>query len=226
MVLGKNVLVAGGSRGIGLGIAERLVRTATCLWCVSRSPSPHGEWIAADLATGEGVMAVADRLGGERLDALLYFGGTWERDAFTTGYGFERGDRAEMERVLAVNLLAPIHLVHALLPALRRSSSPRALFIGSLSGLDNAASREVANSASKSGLRGAAGALRRELPWLAVTVLNPGNVATPEVEEDIAVGRFGPQVPIPMDDVAASVAFAISLSPAAVATEINLSQMA
>nr|WP_242481727.1 SDR family NAD(P)-dependent oxidoreductase [Paracraurococcus ruber] len=221
---GKHVLVAGGSRGIGLGIASRLAGAAARLWSVSRSPSPHGEWIQADLATGEGVAAVADRLGGQRLDALLYLGGTWERNAFTAAYAFAHGDRAELERVLAVNLLAPVHLVHALLPELRRSPSPRALFVGSLSGLDNAASREVANSASKFGLRGAAQALRRELPWLAVTVLNPGNVATPEVEADIDAGRFGPQVPIPMDDLAAAIGFALSLSPAAVATEINLAQ--
>jgi len=221
---GKHVLLAGGSRGIGLGIASRLVGEAARFWSVSRSPSPHGEWIEADLATGEGVAAVADRVRAERLDVLLYLGGTWERDAFTSAYSFEKSGRAEMEHVLAVNLLAPVDLVHALLPALRRSPSPRALFVGSLSGLDNAASREVANSASKFGLRGAAQALRREVPWLGVTVLNPGNVATPEVEADIAAGRFGAQVPIPMEDLAAAISFALSLSPASVAAEINLAQ--
>lgn len=220
----RHVLLVGGSRGIGLGIAAKLAGRVARLWCVSRSPSPHGEWIAADLGAEAGIATVAERLADERLDALLYLGGTWEEGAFTAAYSFSRGDRAEMGRVLTVNLLAPIQLTHALLPALRRAASPRALFLGALSGLDNAATREVANSASKFGLRGAAQALRRECPWLAVTVLNPGNVATPEVEEDIAAGRFGAQRPIPLEDLAAAIGFALSLSTAAVATEINLAQ--
>ncbi len=220
----RSVPLVGGSRGIGLAVAGQMAHKAEPLWCVSRSRSPHGQWVEADLATGGGVEAVVRRLSGERIDALLYLGGTWEAGAFTNGYDFASAPRDEVDRVVAVNLVAPIKLVHGLLPALRRSDDPRCVLVGSLSGLENGASREVANSASKYGLRGAAQALRHELPELAVTVINPGNVATSEVEDDIAAGRFCPQVPIPMPDLVAAIDLALSLSRHAVATEINLAQ--
>jgi len=59
--------------------------------------------------------------------------------------------------------------------------------MGALSGLDNFPAREVANSASKFGLRGVVHALREELRQdrIAITIINPGNIATPEVLSDL-----------------------------------------
>jgi NAD(P)-dependent dehydrogenase (short-subunit alcohol dehydrogenase family) len=50
--------------------------------------------------------------------------------------------------------------------------------MGSLSGRDNCPGREVANTASKFGLRGVMHSLREELrsQQIGVTVINPGNV--------------------------------------------------
>jgi 3-oxoacyl-[acyl-carrier protein] reductase len=81
-------------------------------------------------------------------------GGTWETHAFTSQYRFEDCSDADIAQVIAVNLVAPIRLVKALLPALRRSENPKIIFMGALSGRDNFPGREVANSASKFGLRG------------------------------------------------------------------------
>lgn len=219
------MLLVGGSRGIGLATAEHFASRVGMLHCVSRTPSPHGVWIEADVGAEAGIELVASRLAGSRLDALVFAGGTWETGAFTGSYDFEHGPADDIDRVLAVNLMAPIKLVRALLACLRRSDNPRVLLLGALSGLDNAATREVANSASKYGLRGAAHALRHAVPEIGVTVINPGNVATAEVEADIAAGRFGPQVPIPLADLMAVIECALRLSPASVATEVNLAQM-
>lgn len=59
--------------------------------------------------------------------------------------------------------------------------------MGALSGLDNFPAREVANSASKSSLQGVVHSLREELrkDCISVTIINPGNIATPEVLEDL-----------------------------------------
>lgn len=219
------MLVVGASRGVGLAVAEHFAPRVNCLITASRTPSPLGEWIAADVAEAGGIARVAERVSDGVLDARVYAGGTWEAGAFTAAYSFEDGPEEDTGRVIAINLVAPVQLVRRLLPALRRAANPRVILVGALSGLDNRASREVANSASKYGLRGAAHALRLEVPDIPVTVINPGNLATAEVEADITEGRFGQQVPIPLSDLLAVMECALTLSPAAVATEINLVQV-
>jgi 3-oxoacyl-[acyl-carrier protein] reductase len=159
----QTVLVTGASRGIGLAVAEHLAPQCSRLLAISRTPATVGEWIQADLATLAGVERVTQAVSGDTLDALLYMGGTWETHAFTSQYDFETCTDEDITRVITVNLIAPIRLVKALLPVLRRSTNPKVIFMGALSGRDNFPAREVANSASKFGLRGAVHALREEL---------------------------------------------------------------
>lgn len=219
-----NLLVVGASSGIGAAAAAYLAGRGHHLWTVSRRPSEIGAWIAADVSTDAGLDAIRDGIGSARLDAMLYLGGTWESGAFTEAYRFMSSSRDESRRVLAVNLTAPILLTQALEPALARSDNPRVVLIGALSGRDGGASPEVANTASKFGLRGAAQALRLALPRIGVTVVNPGNIATDEVEADIRDGRFDDQVPIPMADVLATLDYVLSRSLATTVAEIDLAQ--
>ncbi|MEL6198515.1 MAG: SDR family NAD(P)-dependent oxidoreductase, partial [Pseudomonadota bacterium] len=189
-------------------------------------PAAAGLWVTADIATETGVNAVVEAVGDAVLDALLFTGGTWEAGAFTGGYRFADSPVAETRQVIGVNLIAPILLAQALAPALARSANPRILLIGSLSGRDGGATVEVANTASKFGLRGAAQALEIALreQSVAVTVLNPGNLATDEVIDDIAEGRFEDQVPIPLRDLLACIDLVLALSPDATLREIDLAQ--
>lgn len=220
------LLVAGASRGIGAGVAAHRAARGDTILAVSRGRPAVGRWIPADLATPDGIAAVAAAVGPDPLDALLHLGGTWEAGAFTDAYSFAASPDAETRHVLAVNLIAPIELAKALTPALRAAPNPRIVLMGAASGRDGRATAEVANTASKFGLRGAAQALRPALAGtgIGVTVINPGNVATDEVVDDIAAGRFGPQVPIPLSDVAAVVDLVLSLSPAADLCEVDLFQ--
>lgn len=221
---GRTFVVIGGSRGIGAAACRHLTGGGDRVIAVSRTPAVAGRWVKADVATDDGIAAVAEAVGGDTVDALLYLGGTWEEGAFTGAYRFDRSPIAETRSVLAVNLAAPILLAQALAPALARSANPRVVLIGALSGRDNAATVEVANTASKFGLRGAAQALRLALPGVGVTVLSPGNVATDEVVADIAAGRFGPQVPIPMADLLAALDFVLEISAATTVLELDLAQ--
>lgn len=220
-------LVAGASRGIGLAVAKHLVGQGHEVFGVSRSACPLGTWIQADLSTLEGVAHVRGQLEGRTLDGLLYMGGTWEAGAFSRSYRFEACSDEDLERVINVNLLAPIRLTQALLPALRRSSNPKLIFMGSLSGLDNYPYREVANSASKFGLRGAVHALREELrgEGIGVTVINPGNVGTDEVISDLAHGNMEGAPPIPLSDLIAVIDCVLSLSRHTCVKEIHLPAM-
>jgi 3-oxoacyl-[acyl-carrier protein] reductase len=225
-MMSKNIVIAGASRGIGAAAALHLAPTTTRLLAVSRTRAVAGEWIEADLATDAGIDRVVAAVEDASLDALLYLGGTWERGAFTDAYRFLDSSPDETRHIIAVNLVAPILLAQRLAPALGRAANPRIIVIGSLSGRDGGATPEVANTASKFGLRGAAQALALSLRPLGigVTVINPGNLATPEVEADIAEGRFGAQVPIPMADLLRTLDLVLSLSPDAVPAEIDLAQ--
>jgi NAD(P)-dependent dehydrogenase (short-subunit alcohol dehydrogenase family) len=198
-----NVAIIGGSRGIGEAVARHLVAKSERLLSVSRSVSKYGEWIKADVSTLEGVNTVAEAAGEGVLDSLLYMGGTWETNAFTSTYSFTSCSDDDIARVLNVNLMAPIRIVKALLPALRKSSNPKIIFMGALSGRDNFPSREVANSASKFGLRGVVHSLREELrpDRISVTVINPGNVGTPEVLSDLAEIGAPETNAIPLQDL-------------------------
>lgn len=129
--------------------------------------------------------------------------------------------------MIAVNLVAPIRLVKALLPALRRSPNPKIILMGSLSGRDNFPGREVANSASKFGLRGVVHALREELrpQQIGVTVINPGNVGTPEVLADLAANNLTGGEAIPLSDLLAIIDCVLSLSRATCIKEIDVPAM-
>jgi short-subunit dehydrogenase len=153
-------------------------------------------------------------------------GGVWEDGAFTEQYDFMKSSDRETRYVIAVNTIAPIELTKQLAKNLAKSDNPRAIFIGALSGLDNSASVEVANTASKFGLRGAAQALKLALRdrRIGVTVINPGNVATEEVLTDIEEGRFSQQVPIPLADLISAIEWILSLSNTVDVGDINIHQ--
>ena len=216
----------GASRGIGAAVARHFAQKGDRVFSVSRSQPVAGEWIQADISTPKGIQLVADTIGEAVLDAFLFMGGVWEDGAFTGQYDFLKSSDRETRHVIAVNTIAPIELTKQLSKNLIKSHNPRAIFIGSLSGLDNSATIEVANTASKFGLRGAAQALKIALGDrnIGITVINPGNVATEEVLTDIEEGRFEQQVPIPLADIISAIEWILTLSNTVDIGEINIWQ--
>ena len=219
-------VVVGASRGIGGAVAQHLVEQDHDVLAVSRTPAPMGTWIQADIGRMDGVASVLNEVGDRPLDGLLFLGGIWETGAFTPQYSFLDSPIEETLQVIAVNLTAPILLAQGLARNLARAPNARIVLMGSMSGLPNAASPEVANTASKFGLQGAAEALNLSLAPMGIStvVVNPGNVATAEVEQDIADGTFPDQVPIPMADVIKTIDYALSVDRAAAPTSISLQQ--
>ena len=224
--MSKNLLVVGASRGIGGAVAQYFYQKGHRILAVSRTPAQAGEWISADVSTAAGIQKVIAAVGDCPLDALLYMGGVWEKNAFTKDFDFLSSSDEETRFVLAVNLIAPIELTKALTKNLSISENPRAIYIGSLSGLDQSASPEVANTASKFGLRGAVQSLRLALvkEQIGFSVINPGNIATEEVISDIEAGLFSQQTPIPMVDVIETVEWILMRSPHVDISEVNLMQ--
>ncbi|WP_413166082.1 SDR family NAD(P)-dependent oxidoreductase [Capilliphycus salinus ALCB114379] len=222
----KKVVVVGASRGIGAAVAEHFSIRGDEVFSVSRSPSVSGVWIQADISKPEGIAAVADAIGNQTIDALLFMGGVWEDGAFTEDYDFFKSSDQETRFVISVNTIAPIEITRTLSENLAKAKNPRAIYMGSVTGLDHSASVEVANTASKFGLRGAVQSLRLALRHkkIGFTVINPENVGTEEVMLDIKEGRFSPQIPIPMSDIISSIDWLLSLSCNVDIQDVNLYQ--
>lgn len=219
-------LIVGASRGIGAAAAAHLAARADRLFTASRSAGRVGTWIETDVSSDRGIAAIADAIGDAPLDGLLFLGGVWEEGAFTDAYDFAASPPVETRRVIDVNLVAPILIAQSLAPNLARGRNPRILLMGSTAGLSQSPPREVATAASKFGLRGAAQALAAALgpEGVAVTLINPDTVGTPEAEAeaDIAAGRMAPQRPIPIADILATIDYVLGCAPATVPSEINL----
>lgn len=221
------IVVVGASRGIGAAVAQHLVDRGHEVHSVSRSHSSAGRWVHADVSTRDGCMKVVQALGDGPLDALLYMGGTWETGAFTEEFDYLRCDDEDMRRVIDVNLVAPIRLAQGFITSLSKASSPRVVFMGALSGLPNRATAEVANTASKTGLLGAAQAmaLTFKTKGIGTTVINPGNVATPEVVSELEHGVLSGGEAIPMRDLLACIDLVISMSSTTDVERIDLSNL-
>ena len=160
-VNGKVAVVTGGSRGIGLMIAEGLVRSGATVYISSRKADVCDETarqlsefgtcvsIPADLSTVEGVERLAAAV--TECEAAVHIlvnnaGATW--GAPLLDYPDDAWDK-----VLATNLKAVFNLSTALMPLLRTAASPedpaRIINIGSVDGIRVPATENYAYSASK-----------------------------------------------------------------------------
>ncbi len=233
----KNLLITGGSRGLGAAFSAGVPDAGDHVWLVSRSQPDTNtvdgisrKWVAADLSDIEAAAAaVRTAVGDAVLDVLIYNAGIWEGTAFSSRYDFEQISLMETQRIITVNMTAAIATVQVLLPNLRRSANPKIILIGSINGMDNNGAAEVAYNASKFGLRGVAQALRENLRMqgVGVTCINPGTIST-EVAYEAgleAALRAAPEQ-IPMQDLVALVRCVVSLSRGSSVKEIDMPAMA
>lgn len=154
-------LIVGGSRGIGGATAQHLVKEEHTVLAVSRTPAAAGTWIEADVATEEGLSEAVEAISKtleetteyKGLDGLLFLGGVWENGAFAEAYDFLASQPEETRFLLSVNLTAPILLAQRLAPYLSKAANPRIILNGAQFGLPNAATKEVANTATKFGMQ-------------------------------------------------------------------------
>jgi len=172
---GKVAVITGGGQGIGLGISQALLAAGAQILVAQRSPLPEtlpgANWIEADLAQPDSYARIADAAGQQYggIDILVN----------NAGFMFEKSI-AEMQlddwnRMLAVNLTAPVFLSKALLPLLRKNGSGSIIHIGSIEGL--AANPEhAAYCASKGGVHALTRAMAVDLgkDRIRVNAIAPG----------------------------------------------------
>jgi short-subunit dehydrogenase len=158
-------VLTGASGGIGRAMAAALAPHCDSLVLVARDPGrlPFGHTaVAADLATAAGRDAVARAA----TDANLLVNNAGVSEFI----GLAEQPDAAMERIFAVNVLAPMQLTRRLLPALLAQPAACVVNVGSIMG-HLAYPGCAAYSASKFALRGFSEALRRELADTRVRVL-------------------------------------------------------
>ena len=207
---GKRIVLTGAAGGMGRILAGELHRRGARLALVDANAEAvnglAGELadshaLIADLASVAGCRSVAERchelLGG--VDILVNLAGI---NSFAA---FEDEPAERIETMMQVNLLAPMWLTNALLPAMLEQKGGHIVNVGSIFGSIGFA-YFTTYSASKFGLRGFSESLRRELAdsGIAVSYIAPRAVKTPMNSD--AVMRMGEAVKMNMDEPEAVVA--------------------
>ena len=229
---GRRALVTGAARGIGLGIAQRLLREGADVVLVDVDPAalqdalrelPSGGGrsiaLACDVRREDEVRAMVGKV-------LAAFGGV---DILVNNAGISpkhdgrkapvaRMGTEEWQRVLEVNLTGAFLCARACLPGMMERRWGRIVHIASQAGRTRSELSGAHYGASKAGLASLARTLACEVGELGITVnsVAPGRIDTPmaqtvspEVNEryraGIPVRRFGTP-----DDVAAAVSYLAS----------------
>ena len=181
-------LVTGGSAGIGLGIARRLLERGCQVVLSARGPERLNHLVdelgvsavAADVATDDGraaIVAEVRRLG--RLDWLVDNAGA---GGGTAGLDV---DVERARRVLETNFYSHVALTRELWPLLREAPLARVIVVSSSLGT-YASSGSITYGASKAALTswGRALAVAARAEGIEVTLVNPGPVVTETFPHD------------------------------------------
>jgi len=197
---GRRILITGGSSGIGLALAHALLAKGAKVVVTGRRPdvlanavrelqgtAPAVWGVVADVASPDGraatIKQAVDALGG--LDMLVNNAGGVRAGRL------ENTSEAELQAMIEVDLVAPILLTRAALPALRVSGD--AMVVNIASGIALVGAPFYATyAATKAGLARFGEALRRELKGEGIHVLTayPGGTDTPMMKSN----RAGPEL--------------------------------
>lgn len=192
-IRGKRALVTGAASGIGRALALDLAREGVDLFLVDikreelEGVAYEARGHSVAVVTGVHDLSEPTQVSAVVKDVLAAWGGLniLINNAGIAHYGSTHAmTDAQWDRVMAVNLLAPIQLTRELLPALIAADEAHILNVCSLFGL-TPWRKTTAYQTSKFGLVGFTSALRAEYcrDHFGVTALCPGFVETPLLQQ-------------------------------------------
>jgi len=202
-------LITGAGGGLGSAIAAALAPTHTLL--LAGRPSKRLDDVAARLGGSVVALDLADTSTlpdiPDALDVLVHNAGVAFPDLFV------ESRIHDWRTTFEVNVIGPVALTHALLPALRRAKG-QVIFVNSGAGL-NVLAGMASYSASKFALRAFADSLRAEEPTLRVTSVHPGRVATAMQRQLIEFegGKYDPKHFLRPETVARAIADIVATPP-------------
>ena len=202
-------LITGAGGGLGSAIAAALAPTHTLL--LAGRPSKRLDDVAARLGGSVVALDLADTSTlpdiPDALDVLVHNAGVAFPDLFV------ESRINDWRTTFEVNVIGPVALTHALLPALRRAKG-QVIFVNSGAGL-NVLAGMASYSASKFALRAFADSLRAEEPTLRVTSVHPGRVATAMQCQLIEFegGKYDPKHFLRPETVARAIADIVATPP-------------
>lgn len=189
-IAGRSVVVTGGSRGIGHGIAEQFAKAGCNVMIVARDIA-HAQQVAAELDAehpGQVIAFGAEVDKREQCDrmaeaAVAAFGGI---DILCANAGIfpsaslEDMTEANLHDVVSVNLYGTVFSVQACLPHLKESAAGRIIITSSITGPYTGFPGWSHYGASKAGQLGFMRTAAMELAPAGITVnaVLPGNIAT------------------------------------------------
>src|SRR5579862_1595583 len=190
----RNIIVTGGTRGLGLAIVTGLATRGDCVIAVARSETTELRERAAALTAGQGRIEfracdLADTAG------IAAFAGTLRKE-FGTLYGLVNNAGigtpgvlgimrdADMARLMTLNVVAPMLLTKYVLRGMMVARSGRIINMSSIVSLTGYSGLS-AYAASKAALVGFTRSLAREVGALGITVnaLSPGFITTEMTRE-------------------------------------------
>ena len=212
---GRVALVTGASAGIGRSVAERLAASGARLVVHGRDEQRVAE-VAATTGGTPVLSDLAEPGAADRVaEAALAAHGRVDVVVANAGLGwsgpFAEMDAAEVDRLVAVDLVAPLQLVRRLLPPMLERGSGHVCLVGSVAGRTGVAG-EAVYAATKAALDAFAESLRLELrsSGVGVTLVIPGVVDTGFfTARGRAYDRRRPR-PVPADRVAEAVVDAVA----------------